>query len=114
MNNIIVINNNVELVDSEIIAIIKASNLEAYAPIVGAEIVSTINNIITIVQNGIIAEKEFVIKFLETSIKIEVSRCGINIFHKLFNCHIDCLYDKTEKLRKLLEEAFLIELYSNI
>lgn len=114
-NNLVVVvdGNEVEL-DSEIMSIIRYANLENYALVAGKEIVKAVNDIVESVSNGVIGDKDFAVKFIETDIKIRASKAGIEVFHKLFDEEVNGLYEKTEKLTKALETAILNQLYTNL
>ena len=114
-NNLVVVVDNKEVeLDSEVMSIIRCANLENYALVAGKEIVKAVNDIIESVNEGVIGDKDFAVKFIETDIKIRANKAGIEVFHKLFDEEVNDLYEKTERLTKALETAILSQLYTNL
>lgn len=114
-NSLVESNNTVTVEDEEIIMnVIKSSGLTNYAQIVGEEIVKGINELMEELEEGVVGDKDFKVKYIETSMKIKSSKIGINVFHKLFDEEVDDLYEKTDRLSKIIENLFKEELYANL
>ena len=114
-NNLVEVNTMVTVEDEEIIMnVIKSSGLTNYAQIVGEEIVKGINELMEELEEGVVGDKDFKVNYIETSMKIKASKIGIKVFHKLFNEEVDDLYEKTDKLSKIIENLFKEELYANL